>query len=114
MLARLQRKPSTLNALTKKLDGATASTSTVHRKRAVFHNAPGHGVNAGRLADNPHRSVSSGAGTSRQRGPPEVTGLRIEDCALPRHDWGVPAPVGDPPEARSAWPDSGEAQAGAG
>ncbi|MFF1927285.1 tyrosine-type recombinase/integrase [Streptomyces sp. NPDC058228] len=42
-----------LDALTKKLDGATASASTIRRKRAIFHNALGYAVDAGLLAQNP-------------------------------------------------------------
>ncbi|MDX2727271.1 tyrosine-type recombinase/integrase [Streptomyces sp. PA03-2a] len=42
-----------LDALTKKLDGATASASTIRRKRAIFHNALGYAVDAGRLPQNP-------------------------------------------------------------
>ncbi|MEU8944023.1 site-specific integrase [Streptomyces sp. NPDC048489] len=42
-----------LDALTKKLDGTTASASTIRRKRAIFHNALGYAVDAGRLPDNP-------------------------------------------------------------
>ncbi|MBL3665325.1 tyrosine-type recombinase/integrase [Streptomyces sp. M2CJ-2] len=42
-----------LDALTKKLDGTTASASTIRRKRAIFHNALGYAVDAGRLMDNP-------------------------------------------------------------
>ncbi|WP_431986571.1 tyrosine-type recombinase/integrase [Streptomyces griseoflavus] len=42
-----------LDALTKKLDGTTASASTIRRKRAIFHNALGYAVDAGRLTDNP-------------------------------------------------------------
>ncbi|SFT30917.1 tyrosine-type recombinase/integrase [Streptomyces sp. ok210] len=42
-----------LDALTKKLDGATASASTIRRKRAIFHNALGYAVDAGLLPQNP-------------------------------------------------------------
>ncbi|MFB6676576.1 tyrosine-type recombinase/integrase [Streptomyces sp. NPDC056390] len=42
-----------LTALTKKLDGTTASASTIRRKRAIFHNALGYAVDAGHLASNP-------------------------------------------------------------
>lgn len=42
-----------LDALTKKLDGGTAAASTIRRKRAIFHNALGYAVDAGRLSDNP-------------------------------------------------------------
>lgn len=42
-----------LDALTKKLDGTTAAASTIRRKRAIFHNALGYAVDAGRLTDNP-------------------------------------------------------------
>ncbi|WP_103517789.1 tyrosine-type recombinase/integrase [Streptomyces sp. SM10] len=42
-----------LDALTKKLDGTTAAASTIRRKRAIFHNALGYAVDAGRLSQNP-------------------------------------------------------------
>ncbi|MCX4576819.1 site-specific integrase [Streptomyces sp. NBC_01571] len=42
-----------LDALTRKLDGTTASASTIRRKRAIFHNALGFAVDAGRLSQNP-------------------------------------------------------------
>lgn len=42
-----------LDALTKKLDGDTASASTIRRKRAIFHNALGYAVDAGLLPQNP-------------------------------------------------------------
>ncbi|MFJ4120065.1 tyrosine-type recombinase/integrase [[Kitasatospora] papulosa] len=42
-----------LDALTKKLDGATAAASTIRRKRAIFHNALGYAVDAGHLPQNP-------------------------------------------------------------
>lgn len=44
---------SALDALTKKLDGTTAAASTIRRKRAIFHNALGYAVDAGRLSMNP-------------------------------------------------------------
>ncbi|MDT0434058.1 MULTISPECIES: tyrosine-type recombinase/integrase [Streptomyces] len=52
-LADRMRVRSALDALTKKLDGTTASASTIRRKRAIFHNALGYAVDAGRLSDNP-------------------------------------------------------------
>lgn len=42
-----------LDALTKKLDGGTAAASVIRRKRAIFHNALGYAVDAGRLTGNP-------------------------------------------------------------
>ncbi|MEO3852459.1 tyrosine-type recombinase/integrase [Streptomyces sp. B8F3] len=42
-----------LDALTKKLDGATAAGTTIRRKRAIFYNALGYAVDAERLASNP-------------------------------------------------------------
>ncbi|MEC4018858.1 tyrosine-type recombinase/integrase [Streptomyces sp. H27-D2] len=44
---------SALDALTRKLDGTTAAASTIRRKRAIFHNALGYAVDAGRLSMNP-------------------------------------------------------------
>ncbi|EGG46664.1 integrase [Streptomyces griseoaurantiacus M045] len=52
-LADRMRVRAALEALTRKLDGTTASASTIRRKRAIFHNALGFAVDAGRLADNP-------------------------------------------------------------
>ncbi|MET9408657.1 hypothetical protein ABZX90_23245 [Streptomyces sp. NPDC002935] len=52
-LADRMKVRAALDALTKKLDGTTASASTIHRKRAIFYNAPGYAVDAGRLPDNP-------------------------------------------------------------
>lgn len=42
-----------LDALTKKLNGETASASTIRRKRAIFHNAIVYAVDAGLLTENP-------------------------------------------------------------
>ncbi|WP_423509641.1 tyrosine-type recombinase/integrase [Streptomyces xinghaiensis] len=42
-----------LDALTRKLDGSTAASSTIRRKRAIFHNAVVYAVDAGLLAENP-------------------------------------------------------------
>lgn len=52
-LADRVRVRAVLDALTKKLDGTTAAASTIRRKRAIFHNALGHAVDAGRPAQNP-------------------------------------------------------------
>ncbi|KUN76238.1 tyrosine-type recombinase/integrase [Streptomyces griseoruber] len=48
-LADRMKVRAALDALTKKLDGTTASASTIRRKRAIFHNALGYAVDAGRL-----------------------------------------------------------------
>ncbi|MEV5431139.1 site-specific integrase [Streptomyces sp. NPDC052701] len=56
-LADRMRVRAALDALTKKLDGTTASASTIRRKRAIFHNALGYAVDAGRLTDNPLQQV---------------------------------------------------------
>ncbi|OEV04014.1 integrase [Streptomyces nanshensis] len=43
----------TLDALTLKMDGGTAASSTIRRKRAIFHNALVFAVDAGLLSENP-------------------------------------------------------------
>ncbi|GAA4671850.1 site-specific integrase [Streptomyces chumphonensis] len=47
-----------LDALTRKLDGKTAASSTIRRKRAIFHNALVYAVDAGLLTENPIPRVS--------------------------------------------------------
>jgi integrase len=47
------RARAALDALTRRLDGTTASAATIRRKRAIFHNALGYAVDAERLSSNP-------------------------------------------------------------
>lgn len=64
-----------LDALTKKLDGTTAAASTIRRKRAIFHNALGYAVEAGRLTDNPLPQV--------QWKPPEQVAEELDPASVP-------------------------------
>lgn len=46
-----------LDSLKRKLDGTTAASISIRRKRAIFHNALEYALEAGRLAENPIHKV---------------------------------------------------------
>ena len=57
-LADRQLVRKALDALMKKLDGSTAASSSIRRKRAIFNNAIVYAVDAGLLTDNPIPYIS--------------------------------------------------------
>ncbi|WP_234335970.1 tyrosine-type recombinase/integrase [Streptomyces sp. NRRL S-1022] len=74
-LADRMRVRAALDALTRKLDGTTASASTIRRKRAIFHNALNYAVDAGRLTDNPLPQVP--------RKAPEQVAEELDPASVP-------------------------------